>query len=185
MSKFLTQQIYFSDSLYLSSTFSKEKNLQFFFLKSNKIHTVSLFSTNIIFLKKKKYLLYSLTNKVKKNVIGLLYVRLLRVLFDTLASNRMTLEVRGIGYNINQKRDFLFFNVGTSIALQWQIVNNVFFKILGKKQNQIKFYTYSKQYLYDILNLIIQLRKPNIYTGKGIFFYNIKFKTKIGKIKKV
>lgn len=185
MSKFLTNTIYLADNLQLFCAFQKQKNLQFFFLKSSKIQTLSLFSPEITILKKKKYLLYSLTEKKKKNVIGLIYVRLLRLLLDTIATTRMSLEVLGIGYNIFQKENYLYFNVGTSNALKWKIMDNIVFTILGKKVNKIKFYTFSKQYLYDVLNLIIKLRKPNIYTGKGIFFYNIKFITKIGKIKKL
>ncbi len=185
MSKFLTTTIYLADNLQLFSTFSQEKKLQFFFLKSSKIQTLSLFSNDITILKKKKYLLFSLTEKKKKNVIGLIYVRLLRLLFDTIASTRMSLEVLGIGYHILQKQNYLYFNVGTSNAIQWKIMDNIVCNVLGKKSNRIKFYTFSKQYLYDVLNLIIKLRKPNIYTGKGIFFYKLKFNTKIGKIKKI
>jgi hypothetical protein len=69
MSKFLTTTIYLADNLQLFSTFSQEKNLQFFFLKSSKIQTLSLFSNEINILKKKKYLLYSLTEQKKKMLL--------------------------------------------------------------------------------------------------------------------
>jgi hypothetical protein len=183
MSKFVTNNIFLANNLELFS--SKKKNLQFFFLKSNKIYTLSLFFNHIIILRRTQYLLYSIIEKKKKNIIGLLYVRLLRLLFDSIAASRMSLEVLGVGYNIFYQNNFICFNVGTSNSLQWILPNNIFFKILGKKKNQLKFYTYSKKYLFDLLSSIIKLRQPNIYTGKGIYYYKLKFSTRIGKIKKI
>lgn len=115
----------------------------------------------------------------------MIFVRLLRLILDSISPTRKSLVLLGIGFNIIQKNNCLLFNVGTSHALSWIINNNLFFRILGKKQNQIKFYTISKQFLSDILCFIINLRKPNIYTGKGIYYNKVKYKTKIGKIKKM
>lgn len=185
MSKFLTHTIFLADNVQLFKTYKKEKKLLFFFLKSSKILTLSLFLTELSLYKKKKYLLYTLTEKKKKNVIGLIYVRLLRILFDTIATSRMSLEVLGTGYNISYKKNCLYFNVGTSNFIEWPIANNLLFRIKGKKLNRIKFYSFSKQYLHDILKIILYLRYPNIYTGKGIYYYKLKFQTKIGKIKKM
>jgi ribosomal protein L6P/L9E len=185
MSKFVKNSIFLADSLIIRNRFEKNTKLNFLYFCSQKIKTISLFFNQLVVLKKKKYLLYIITEKKKKNVIGLLFVRLLRLVFDSMAANRRSLSVLGIGFNIIQEKTYLLFNVGTSQSIKWKIKNNVFFRILGKKQNQIKFYSISKQYLSDILISIIKLRQPNIYTGKGIYFHKLNFSTKIGKIKKI
>lgn len=185
MSKFVKNSIFLADNLIIKNHFENSKNLKFLYFYSKNIKTLSFFFSSLLVLKKKKYLIYLITEKKKKNVIGLLYVRLLRLVIDSMAANRRSLVVLGIGFNIVHVKMHLLFNVGTSHALQWSIKNNIFFRILGKKQNQIKFYSISKQILSDILISVINLRQPNIYTGKGIYYHKLKFLTKIGKIKKI
>ena len=141
-------------------------------------------------LKKKKFFYittYALTRKRKKIVIGVYYLFLLLLFNNAQFGIKNVILLRGIGFSFFTNKNLLYANVGYSYNIFFNIPKNVIYKINGKKSNFFKIWGSPKYFVNDILAKIIYSFYPNVYTGKGIFWYKThKFLLKkIGKIKKL
>jgi hypothetical protein len=118
-----------------------------------------------------------------------------------LLNNKISLKNKYFLFNFNIKNIYFFklFNIG--LGFKNFIYNNKFFLYLGDanllkinfntkikiicKKNQIIFLSKNKNLLFNFINKILNIKKINIYKGKGIIYYNnFKFmKLKKGKKK--
>jgi hypothetical protein len=163
---------------------SSKKILSFLFVKSL---FVKVFLINFFFIKyyiKNFYLLFISNIQKKKNITNLFYFKNLLILQQIIIPIRVKLQLYGIGYCFFLKKNILLCNVGGSYFMEYKLNKNFLYYILGKKKNILLLKSISLVQLKQISINIINLRYPNIYTGKGIFFYKKKYFTKIGKLKK-
>ena len=151
---------------FLKLVFIAPHFLQFFFLRFNLL------------------LIFKITEKKKQNVINFFLIKLL-LLFRELSSPVYNkLKIFGIGFSINVCDNHIIFQVGTTNILSYKIPQNVFVTVLGKKSTILLVCGTNVNYINNFCYQLIQLRYPNIYTGKGVFFYKKKFIKKIGKVQK-
>jgi len=96
-------------------------------------------------------------------------------------------QLKGIGYLFCQTKNHISLNVGLSHLIHYKVPENIICLISGKKFNYLKVYGTLGYFVNDYASKIILLRKPNIYTGKGLYWKRqvLFFKLKVGKIKKI
>jgi hypothetical protein len=133
------------------------------------------------------YFIYKLNNKIFYNI------------FSFIEFNKFFLKLNKLNYLKNKIFFFKLFNIG--LGFKNFIFNNKFYLYLGDanylkfiinkkikiicKKNQIIFFSKLKTLLFNFINKLINIKKINIYKGKGIIFYsNFKFmRLKKGKKK--
>jgi hypothetical protein len=147
-----------------------------------------IFLINFFYLKyylyKQTLLLFSLNLKyLQKKIFTFFALKIMFLLNQILFFNYVKLQVFGIGFSIYTDYYKICFNIGTTKTLFYILPKNFLYKILGKKQTILLIIGISKEKLYQLSNYIIQLRFPNVYTGKGIFFFKKKIFKKVGKLK--
>lgn len=120
-------------------------------------------------------------------------------IFNLKQINKFFYQLNKLNFFKNKIYFFKLFNIG--LGFKNFIFNNKFFLYLGDanylkfqidkkikiicKKNQIIFFSKLKNKLFNFISKIINIKKINIYKGKGIIFYsNFKFmKLKKGKKK--
>lgn len=133
------------------------------------------------------YFIYKLNNKI------------FYYIFNLNEFNKFFFKLNKLNYLKNKIFFFKLFNIG--LGFKNFIYNNKFFLYLGDanylkftinkkikiicKKNQIIFFCKLKNLLFNFINKIINIKKINVYKGKGIIFYsNFKFmRLKKGKKK--
>jgi len=167
----------------------KYKKLKFYLYKNNiyvkilknKIHL-------ILKIKIKKKIFFIKNNKIFfiKNIINkkLLLYYFKYFIINYLYNYKFYNKIYNIGLGFKNfiYKNYLFLLLGNSNYYKLKIPNNIY--IICKK-NQIYFFSNNKIKLNNFLFLIKNLKKINLYKGKGLInFYNFKFmKLKMGKKK--
>mgnify|MGYP000471698554 CR=1 FL=1 len=142
---------------------------------------------NYYFYKNKNYLLIvpsknkSDLNHKNKSFWGY-YRAYLEAIFDFMELGYLViLELNGVGFRLKLEGNTLKFYLGFSHIKEYKIPNNIFVKIGNKKETELHLFGYDKQYLCQIAAQIKLLKKPDMYKGKGIFFFNETLVLKQGK----
>ena len=164
------------------SIINKQKKLvKFSYINHKKI---------IVFhLKKKNYYLevdkkYNAT-KLSKVELGLSTRYLRRGVFSSFVRiarsftflKRKILFLRGLGMKVFLKRSFrtLFFKLGFSHPYNVFIKNEIFLRL---KKNFISLQSFNREVLGNFARKLKNLRTPDSYKGKGIWYKNEKIKLK-------
>lgn len=106
-----------------------------------------------------------------------------QLIIETRALIYQQLKFIGLGFwvfnNNNLKNKLLLFKVGYSHFLYFKTAFNV--NLVTFKTTELFIYASSFQIIKQISSLIKQLKKPNLYTGNGIFDSNENLNLKIKK----
>lgn len=89
------------------------------------------------------------------------------------------LEIVGTGYNVKLQGEDLVFKIGFSHPVVFKKVPNIAFKVEGN--NKVVVLGIDKQLVGQVAHRIKQLKKPDVYKGKGIRYQGEQIKLKPGK----
>ena len=115
-------------------------------------------------------------------------LRALHGLMRSLAANSVTgvtegfqkeLEIEGIGYRAQLKKDVVVFQLGFSHPVEFQVPEGVEVKIEGA--NLIVVSGIDRQKVGQVAADICRLRRPDVYKGKGIRYKGEVLRKKVGK----
>lgn len=110
------------------------------------------------------------------------YRAYLETVFDFLELGYLIiLELKGVGFRLQLEGQSLKFYLGFSHLKTFPIPKNIFLKIGNKKETELHLFGYNKQYLCQIAAQIKMLKVPDLYKGKGIFFFDEVLTLKQGK----
>lgn len=85
------------------------------------------------------------------------------------------LEIKGLGYFVFLNKNCLIFDLNYSHFIGLNIPNNF---IIKKFKNRLVLFSFTREELVNFSKLILQLKKIDIYKGKGIFLKGQKLKLK-------
>ena len=91
------------------------------------------------------------------------------------------LKIVGIGYRAHLEKNSLFFKLGYSHDIIYNIPESV--KIFLVDPTLLCIFGIDKNQVSQIASKLRNLRKPSVYKGKGIRFIDEKIKIKAGKRK--
>ncbi len=115
-------------------------------------------------------------------------LRALHGLMRSLAANSVTgvtegfqkeLEIEGIGYRAQLKKDVVVLQLGFSHPIEFQVPEGVEVKIEGA--NLIIVSGIDRQMVGQVAANICRLRPPDVYKGKGIRYKGEVLRKKVGK----
>jgi ribosomal protein L6P/L9E len=161
----------------LKQKFSKE-----FFLKISKqeLRIMPLLSnTANKFYKLDRFLL----QQAKHKSWSLAYIKIMQSFVGALVGFKNFLRVRGVGYRFQIESNKLIINVGYSHTLQVKLPSNHDFT-LNKKFTFLRAKSNDLNKLSNFLSFVRNLRKPDVYKGKGIRYRIDPVRLKEGKKKK-
>ena len=90
-----------------------------------------------------------------------------------------TLELVGVGYRVQQSGQGVNLQLGYSHTIDIQPKEGITFELEGN--NLIKIQGIDKQVVGEVAANIRKLRKPNVYTGKGVRYKGEQVRRKAGK----
>ena len=146
------------------------KNLQIYNTNINKINSFyKLISSKKKKTDIKKYNAY--ISNIQNTIIGL------------SRGFKRKIRLRGIGYKFLLEKNILIFRIGFTHPFTIPISSLLYFRI-NKKRTKLLFKCNDYNKLTLFLSAFQNIKKPNIYTGKGIRYNLKKFDQKEGKKKK-
>lgn len=116
------------------------------------------------------------TQNVYKTLVSLFMQKLLGVSMGFL----LCMELKGRGFHVFVKNNKLFFNLGRSHAIFFDIPSSVYVRCVQKKY--IYFYSNDLCLLGNLCFKVRHLRKVNPYKIKGILYMNERIISKVGKV---
>jgi large subunit ribosomal protein L6 len=124
--------------------------------------------------------------KVKKNLLnftGKVYFKCFLGLISSLIVQLKTgffLEIllKGVGFNVYKKKNFLFFELGFSHYIGVYIPNNI---IIKRFKARLAIFSFSRNLAHNFVKKLLLLKKVDAYKGKGIIYKNQKIILKEGK----
>lgn len=132
----------------------------------------------------KFYKLNRFFNKQAQNKnLSLAYVQVMHSSIGALVGFKNFLRVRGVGYRFQILADQLIIHVGYSHTLQVKLPPNQSLT-LNKKSTLLRVKSSNLAKLSGFLSFLRNLRKPDVYKGKGIRYKKDPIKLKEGKKKK-
>lgn len=132
----------------------------------------TIFNNITLNLENKKYIFY------KKNYHFLL-MNIIKYIDIVSTGFLSILQIWGIGYKILKKNNFIYIYLGYS-----HIVSKILIEKINIKPFEGTYFFITSHYKNNLLLSSVQLKnlkKKDIYKGKGIRFLNEKIKLKIGK----
>lgn len=140
-----------------------------------------LFYMNLHNFKEKKQL--CLITKSKRAQLSLkAFSKLLLEYFEGVTKGFLIhLEVVGIGYRVQQKKDTLELRVGYSHSIEYNVPQDV--KVFTPKSTQICLFSIDKQRVTQVAAELRKFKTPEVYKGKGIRYKNEIIRKKEGKKK--
>lgn len=139
----------------------------------------SIANTATKFYKLNRFLVQQAQNKNW----SLAYVKVMQSSIGALVGFKNFLRVRGVGYRFQIMANKLIIHVGYSHTLQVKLPLNQNFT-LNKKSTLLRAKSSNLAKLSNFLSFIRNLRKPDVYKGKGIRYKKDPIKLKEGKKKK-
>jgi len=106
---------------------------------------------------------------------------LLQIFFSVTRGWIKRLRLVGIGYKLYNINNVLLFKIGYNKFIIFLLPLDLRVIITGRKKRGFTVIGINKLLLFLISKLLLQLRIPNIYTGKGIRLRGIPFVRKVGK----
>lgn len=91
------------------------------------------------------------------------------------------LRLVGIGYKLYSHSNLLILKLGYSKCIFFSLPLDIRITVTGRKKRRFSLFSIDKMELTLVSKLLLQLRIPNIYTGKGIRIRGISFIRKLGK----
>ena len=116
-----------------------------------------------------------------KKFLGLFFTLFFSALQDVSLSYKFFLEMRGIGFKIYRYQRVLCLEVGFSHKLFISIPNNLYIKIVNKKNTKFLIQGFNRHLVHEFANYLRLCRFPNEYTLKGIHYKNQWLVKKAGK----
>jgi len=151
-------------------TFKIKYNSNFFFYNNNNIMLFKIFLLNL----NKKLFNYN-------NSRILLQYFLSKYFISIFTGFRGKFKINGRGYKLYKKNNNLIFKLGYSHLIFKTLDFCIYLK---KKEKKKIFYTLISLYynkLYNVINIFVKYKLPNIYSKRGIFNNTTKILFKIGK----
>lgn len=106
---------------------------------------------------------------------------ILQIIFSIHRGWVKRLRLVGIGYKLYYSASLLILKLGYSKCIFFLLPFDLRFSITGRKKRGFSIFSIHKLGLTLISRLLLQLRIPNIYTGKGIRMRSTLFSRKLGK----
>lgn len=127
---------------------------------------------------------FFLITGLKKNILTVFFSLLKNTIQGVSSGFKKYLRIRGLGFKVIKENKFLIFFLGYSHKIQFNLIENFEFLILGTKNRILKLFCLDLVKLNQITFLIQLLRTPGIYKYKGIYFDRKISLLKAGKKKK-
>tara|TARA_B110000116_G_scaffold257405_1_gene257518 strand:+ start:644 stop:1189 length:546 start_codon:yes stop_codon:yes gene_type:complete len=118
-------------------------------------------------------------SKQHKALHGLIRSLVANMVEGVFAGFEKSLELIGVGYRAQQVGDGVNLQLGFSHTIDIQAKEGITFELEGN--NLIKIQGIDKQAVGEVAANIRKLRKPNVYTGKGVRYVGEQVRRKAGK----
>jgi large subunit ribosomal protein L6 len=122
------------------------------------------------------------TNKFARSMWGTTRSNINNLIIGVTEGFTKELELRGVGYRVNQKGSILVLSLGYSHDIYFSIPKEVEVKV-DPKANTISLHGANKQQVGQLAADIRALRKPEPYKGKGVRYVGEYVMIKEGKKK--
>jgi len=122
--------------------------------------------------------------RVANQYFGLYRTLISNMLKDTTRRVKRFMRLVGIGFKVYKKENTLYFSLGFTHLVIVPIPPSVYVKILDKKHTKFVLIGTSVAAVTDFRMKLRILRRPNVYTGKGMRFRKEQIQLKEGKKKK-
>ena len=86
--------------------------------------------------------------------------------------------LKGVGFNVYKKKNFLFFELGFSHYIGICIPKNI---IIKRFKARLAIFSFSKNLAHNFVKKLLLLKKVDAYKGKGVIYKNQKIILKEGK----
>lgn len=106
---------------------------------------------------------------------------LLQIFFSINRGWIRRLRLVGIGYKLYHATNLLVFKIGYNRSIIFLLPFDLRINVTGRKKRGFIVFGINKLFLTLMSKLLLQLRIPNIYTGKGIRVRGTLFIRKVGK----
>ncbi len=171
----------YNNILYLFNVFLNFNDFYFEFLGLLGFHKI--FLKYFYFLKNKNFInIFSLKNFFYlKKIKGFIYSFVFNIIKGLIFNYEKILIFRGLGYKIIIRSLYLYFYLSYTHPIIHKIPSDIFIKMLNNNEISIK--SNNKQRLGEICLIFKNLKKLDIYKGKGIFYKNEKINLKTFKKK--
>ncbi|WP_259286089.1 50S ribosomal protein L6 [Candidatus Nasuia deltocephalinicola] len=169
--------------LYLFNVFLNFNNFYFEFLGFLGFYRIYL--KYFYFSKKNNFInIFNLKkNFFLKNLIGFIYSYIFNIIKGLIFNYEKILIFIGLGYKVVLRSSYLYFYLSYSHPRVYKIPPDIFVKILNNSSSEISVKSFNKQRLGEICLIFKNLKKIDVYKGKGIFYKNEKINLKILKKK--
>ena len=117
--------------------------------------------------------------KEHKALHGLIRALVANMVEGVSSGFEKTLELVGVGYRVQQSGQGVNLQLGYSHTIDIQPKEGITFELEGN--NLIKIQGIDKQVVGEVAANIRKLRKPNVYTGKGVRYQGEQVRRKAGK----
>jgi len=147
-----------------------------------KLGELSIDYNNIIKIKKiesKIHLERKSDNRKDRSLHGLYRALINNMIVGVTEGFSKKLQLNGVGYTVELKKDFLIVNAGYSHPIYIQIPNEI--KIETPNATTIIVHGINKQNVGDLSAKIREIRSPEPYKGKGIKYSYEVIRRKAGK----
>lgn len=94
---------------------------------------------------------------------------------DLIKGFFLELDIKGLGYYIFLKNNYLVLDLNYSHFIG---LNVPFGVLLKKFKTKLVLFGFNRERLVNFANIILKLKKIDIYKGKGLFVRGVKFKLK-------
>jgi len=182
------KKIIFPSKVFISVR-QNSKNCSFLviFLKTlilNAVFIADFQIASVFSLQKKLLLEFKITKRKKKTVIDFFPIKLLMLFRELAVFVYNKLKILGVGFSFSVKENLIYCAVGASMLLFFKVPFSIIVEVLGRKSTILLVCGSSIVFVNQFCTLLVNLRYPNIYTGKGIFFFRKKVIRKLGKLQK-
>lgn len=118
-------------------------------------------------------------NRNNRSLHGLTRTLISNMIVGVSEGFQKTLDIVGVGYRVQQSGEGVTVNVGYSHLVEVHPVEGITLEVEGNNRIHVK--GTDKQLVGEIAARIKRIRKPNVYTGKGIRYLDEQVRLKPGK----
>lgn len=137
---------------------------------------------NVEIVKNTLFIKPTIKSKVSKSLHGLVRTLINNMIIGVLKKFEIILELKGVGYRCQIKKNILTFNLGYSHPINLEIPTNIMVNITDN--NIISIIGINKEHVGLFASQIRTFKPPEPYSGKGVLYKNEKIIRKIGKVGK-
>ncbi|MEA4190952.1 MULTISPECIES: 50S ribosomal protein L6 [unclassified Mycoplasma] len=118
-------------------------------------------------------------NKQTKQLHGTTNALIANMIKGVSEGFQIDLEIKGVGYKAELRGNELIVNAGYSHPVSKQVPSEL--KVTVAKPTEISVFGISKEQVGQFASVVRAIRKPNVYSGKGISYKGEKIRRKEGK----